>query len=218
MHGGPRRQMMLGWHSHYYYHYAYGLNQYLASRGYTVLTVNYRAGIGYGRQFREAKNRGGRGASEYQDVLAAGKYLASRSDVDPARVGVWGGSYGGFLAAMGLAKNSDLFAAGVDMHGVHDWAGRGARMAGNADTIKLARESSPLYLVEKWRSPVLLIHADDDRSVAFSQTVELARRLREHNIEFEQLVFPDEGHDFLRHETWLKAYHASVDFFDRKLK
>src|SRR5713226_5714456 len=121
MHGGPIRQMLLGWHYMYYYANSYAMNEYLASRGYVVLSVNYRSGIGYGRAFREAPGRAGRGATEYKDIVAAGKYLQSRSDVDPARVGLWGGSYGGFLTAMGLARNSDIFAAGVDFHGVHDW-------------------------------------------------------------------------------------------------
>jgi dipeptidyl aminopeptidase/acylaminoacyl peptidase len=221
MHGGPMRQMLLGWHYGYYYHNSYALNQYLASRGYTVISVNYRAGIGYGRAFREAKHRGQRGASEYQDVVAAGKYLQSRSDVDTRRIGLWGGSYGGFLTAMGLAHNSDIFAAGVDIHGVHDWTARVGRSpwaTGNADALRVGRESSPLYAVEKWKSPVLLIHGDDDRNVAFSQSVELAKKLRERGIEFEQLVFPDDVHDFLRHENWLRVYHATTDFFDRKLK
>src|SRR5262249_53600059 len=117
-HGGPSRQMMLGWHNMYYYHNAYGFNQYLASKGYAVLSVNYRLGISYGRAFRQAKNGGGRGASEYQDIVAAAQYLRSRSDIDQSRIGLWGGSYGGYLTALGLARNSDLFAAGVDLHGV----------------------------------------------------------------------------------------------------
>jgi dipeptidyl aminopeptidase/acylaminoacyl peptidase len=220
MHGGPMRQMLLGWHYNYYYHDAYAMNQYLASRGYGVLSVNYRAGIGYGRAFREAKHRGARGASEYQDIVAAGKYLTSRSDIDGKRIGLWGGSYGGFLTAMGLARDSDLFAAGVDIHGVHDWSARVGRApgGGSPELVRLARESSPISSVDKWKSPVLLIHGDDDRNVAFSQTVDLVRKLREHRVQFEELVFPDEVHDFLRHENWLRAYHAAVDFFDRKLR
>jgi len=220
MHGGPMRQMLLGWHYSYYYHNAYAMNQYLASRGYAVLSVNYRAGIGYGRAFREARHRGARGASEYQDIVAAGKYLKSRTDIDAKRIGLWGGSYGGFLTAMGLARDSDLFAAGVDVHGVHDWSARVGRPGGGGspELIRLARESSPISSVDKWKSPVLLIHGDDDRNVAFSQTVDLVRKLREHGVQFEELIFPDEVHDFLRHEDWLRAYHAAVDFFDRKLR
>src|ERR1700739_4090609 len=116
------RQMLLGWHYMYYYWNSYAMNQYLASRGYVVLSVNYRSGIGYGRGFREAPGRAGRGASEYQDVVAGAKYLQSRADVNPTHIGLWGGSYGGYLTALGLARNSDLFAAGVDFHGVHDWS------------------------------------------------------------------------------------------------
>lgn len=219
MHGGPVRQMLLGWHYLYYYHNSYAFNQYLASRGYEVLSVNYRSGIGYGRAFREATKRGPRGASEYQDIVAAGKYLRSRAEVDDKRIGLWGGSYGGFLTAMGLARNSDIFAAGVDMHGVHDWSQRvGGAPWATGSLAQLGHESSPIVSVDKWKSPVLLIHGDDDRNVAFSQTVMLVRRLRDQNVEFEQLVFPDEVHDFLRHDHWLQAYHASSDFFDKHLK
>ena len=121
LHGGPMRQMLLGWHYMYYYSNSYAMNQYLASRGYIVLALNYRSGIGYGRAFYAAPGRAGRGATEYQDVVAAGKYLAARNDVDLKRIGLWGGSYGGYLTALGLGRNSDLFAAGVDLHGVHDW-------------------------------------------------------------------------------------------------
>lgn len=221
MHGGPVRQMLLGWHYLYYYHNSYAFNQYLASRGYIVLSVNYRSGIGYGREFREATRRGPRGASEYQDIVAAGKYLRSRADVHSSRIGLWGGSYGGYLTAMGLARDSDMFAAGVDIHGVHDWSARVGRSpwaTGSSELVKLGRDSSPIASVDKWKSPVLLIHGDDDRNVAFNQTVELVRKLRERNVKFEQLVFPDEVHDFLLHENWLKAYHAAADFFDRQFK
>jgi dipeptidyl aminopeptidase/acylaminoacyl peptidase len=219
LHGGPIRQMLPTWHYNYYYHNAYAMNQYLASRGYVVLSVNYRSGIGYGRAFREARHRGPRGASEYQDIVAAGRYLKARNDVEPKRIGLWGGSYGGYLTAMGLARDSELFAAGVDLHGVHDWSRRvGAAPWATGELVKLGRESSPIASIDKWKSPVLLIHGDDDRNVAFNQTVELARRLRERHVEFAQLVFPDDVHDFLRHENWLRAYRAAADFFDSKLK
>ncbi|HEY8203121.1 MAG TPA: DPP IV N-terminal domain-containing protein, partial [Pyrinomonadaceae bacterium] len=160
MHGGPVRQMLLGWHYLYYYHNSYAMNQYLASRGYLVLSVNYRSGIGYGRGFRMAQHRGARGASEYQDIVAGAKYLRDRDDVDKKRIGLWGGSYGGYLTALGLARNSDIFAAGVDFHGVHDW---GQRVGGlplpmeGAERARVARESSPIGSVDKWKSPVLLI-------------------------------------------------------------
>ncbi len=219
MHGGPVRQMLLGWHYMYYYHNCYAMNQYLASRGYVVFSVNYRSGIGYGRAFREAAGRGPRGASEYQDVVAAGAYLRGRDDVDPARIGLWGGSYGGYLTALGLARNSDMFAAGVDLHGVHDWSVRAFRAGTESpEVVKRARDASPVASLDTWTSPVLLMHGDDDRNVAFSQTVDLVQRLRARKIDFEQVVFPDEVHDFLLHRNWLQAYAAAAEFFDRRLK
>jgi N-acyl-D-aspartate/D-glutamate deacylase/dipeptidyl aminopeptidase/acylaminoacyl peptidase len=218
-HGGPTRQMWAGWHSMYYYHQTYGGNQYLASKGYVVLSVNFRGGIGYGRAFREAPKRGMRGASEYQDIVAAAQYLRGRNDVDANRIGLWGGSYGGFLTALGLARNSDLFAAGVDIHGVHDWTQRLSAAGGaDRDAMKIALEASPIGAVEKWRAPVLFIHGDDDRSVVFSQTTELARRLRELNKPFEQMVIPSEAHDFLLHRTWVDVFAATVEFLERNLK
>jgi dipeptidyl aminopeptidase/acylaminoacyl peptidase len=220
-HGGPPRQMLLGWHYMYYYHNSYAMNQYLASRGYLVLSVNYRSGIGYGRGFRLAQHRGARGASEYQDVVAGAKYLRSRDDVDSKRVGLWGGSYGGYLTALGLARNSDIFSAGVDFHGVHDWSQRVAGLPlqfNNQEQNRVARESSPIASVDKWKSPVLLIHGDDDRNVEFAQTVNLVRLLRKNGVYFEELIFPDEIHDLLLHKDWLQSYHAGVDFFDKHLK
>lgn len=217
LHGGPMRQMLLGWHYMYYYSNAYGMNQYLASRGYIVLALNYRSGIGYGRSFREAAGRAGRGASEYLDVLAAGKWLQARGDVDGMRIGLWGGSYGGYLTALGLARDSTLFAAGVDLHGVHDWPtdnweGKNIK----PELTKLAHDSSPVNFVDTWKSPVLFIHGDDDRNVIFSQTVDLIARLRPKGVYIEQLVFPDDVHDFLLHRNWRKAYQATSDFFDRQ--
>jgi dipeptidyl aminopeptidase/acylaminoacyl peptidase len=232
MHGGSRRQMMLGWHYMDYYNNAYAMNQYLANQGYIVLSINYRSGIGYGMNFREAVNYGASGASEFHDVEGAGLYLRTRPDVDPAHIGLWGGSYGGYLTALGLARASDLFAAGVDFHGVHDWSaranggGRGGAAAPAAPAIpdpareeaaRLAFQSSPMAAVRTWRSPVLLIHGDDDRNVDFSQTVELAGALRRQGTYFEQLIIPDEIHGFLRHGSWLRAYRATADFFKRKL-
>lgn len=222
-HGGPICQMLLGWHYRYYYHNSYAFNQYLASRGYVVVSVNYRSGIGYGRAFRQAPGTGRDGASEYADVLAAAAYLRTRPDVDSTRIGLWGGSYGGYLTALGLARNSDLFAAGVDLHGVHDWSEiRGnfpfARAPQIPDsTLERMRQASPVASLEVWRSPVLFIHGDDDRNVDFQQTVDLVQRLRRRGVSVEQLVFPDEVHDFLLHEHWLSAYRAAAEFFATRL-
>lgn len=223
LHGGSRRQMLLGWHYMGYYSNCYAFHQYLASRGYTVLSVNYRSGTGYGMEFREALHYGASGASEFADVLGAGRFLADLPGVDPARVGLWGGSYGGYLTALGLSRASDLFAAGVDIHGVHDW---NRTIQGflpsyepnhHEEQKRLAFDSSPLATVAGWRSPVLLVHGDDDRNVPFDETVELVERLRELGVEHELLILPDEVHGFLRHESWLEVFRRSAAFLDHHL-
>jgi dipeptidyl aminopeptidase/acylaminoacyl peptidase len=227
MHGGPIRQMLAGWHYMDYYSNAYAMNQYLASRGYVVLALNYRAGIGYGLDFREADGIGAAGASEYNDLLAAAELLRSRADVDPSRIGLWGGSYGGYLTALGLARNSDLFKAGVDLHGVHDW--HHWTLATERDNVPLypldasaavlasALSSSPIDAVATWRSPVLLIQGDDDHNVAFSESVRLAEALRAHGVEYQELILPDEIHGFLRYASWVRVYTAAANFLDAQL-
>ncbi len=225
MHGGPIRQMMLGWHMRGYYHNAYGMNQYLCQNGYVVFSVNFRSGIGYGFDFRTAANQGPRGASEYQDIVAAGRYLQKRPEVDLNKIGLWGGSYGGYLTALGLARDSELFAAGVDLHGVHDWSLRARRREGGGwgiegeNLMSSAYQSSPVADVYFWTSPVLFVHGDDDRNVDFIQTTDMVQRLRALGKAYvETLIFPDEVHGFLRHEIWLKVFKAAAEFFDRFLK
>lgn len=231
VHGGPPRQMLLGWHYMGYYANDYGTNQYLASRGFIVLSVNYRLGIGYGHAFHNPENAGSRGASEYLDVLAGAKYLQARPDVDSRRIGIWGGSYGGYLTALALARNSDVFAAGVDIHGVHNWVnqGRGApnlAAAWEGDGIteqdlqhqaRVAYESSPISAIKTWKSPVLLIQADDDRNVDFHQTVDLKQRLVAQGVDVDELVIPDDIHDFLRWRTWRTVAGAASTYLERKL-
>jgi dipeptidyl aminopeptidase/acylaminoacyl peptidase len=230
VHGGPTRQMLLGFHYMDYYANDYAANQYLASRGFIVLSVNYRLGIGYGHSFHFPENAGQRGASEYLDVVAGAKLLQSRADVDSKRLGIWGGSYGGYLTALALGRNSDIFAAGVDIHGVHNWERQGrsapnvaAAMAGDgitqADLDKFARitfESSPVSSVKTWTSPVLLIHADDDRNVEFHQTVDLKQRLLERGVNVEELVIPDDIHDFLLFRSWKTVATATGEYFERR--
>jgi len=207
VHGGPRRQMLLGWHYLSFYHVFYGTNQWLANQGYIVLSVNFRSGVGYGRDFRQAPNTGGRGNSEYQDVLTAGQWLAARPDVDPNRVGIWGLSYGGLLTAQALARNSDLFKLGIDLAGVH--------VRGQLDPENLAYRSSPISEIDKWKSPVLLVHGDDDRNVNFAQTVGLVQLLRARDVYHELIVFPDDIHETLLHSRWLYTFDRMEAFLNR---
>ena len=228
VHGGPPRQMLLGWHYSDYYSNAYAVNQYLAGRGYVVLAVNYRLGIGYGHDFHRPPSAGAQGAAEYQDVKAAGEYLRLLPQVDARRIGIYGGSYGGYLTALALARDSDLFAAGVDLHGVHDFTSEGGRRFGGMEwryekndreqAAEVAWRSSPVASVATWRSPVLLVHGDDDRNVRFSQTVDLARRLEAAGVPYEELVIPDDTHHFMRHANWVRVNSAVAEFFDRVLK
>jgi dipeptidyl aminopeptidase/acylaminoacyl peptidase len=207
-----------------YYSNSYAMNQYLAGQGYIVLAVNYRSGIGYGMKFREALRYGAAGASEFLDVLAAGRWLRARAEVDPRRIGLWGGSYGGYLTALGLARASELFAAGVDLHGGHDWNREikwfnpGYDSVEDAARARIAYQASPLASLRTWRSPVLLVSGDDDRSVPVSESVDLAAALRARGVVVEQLLLPDEGHDFLLHRTWLAVYGAASEFLDRRLR
>ena len=227
VHGGPPRQMLLGWHYSDYYSNAYAMNQYLASRGFIVLSVNYRLGIGYGHDFHRPPDAGAQGASEYIDVKAAGEYLRSLPQVDAKRIGVYGGSYGGYLTALALARDSELFAAGVDIHGVHNWTAERAqsllenRYEKPADTqqaLDIAWQSSPVSSVGTWKSPVLLIHGDDDRNVRFSQTTDLVRRLEKAGVAYEELVIPDDTHHFMRHANSVKVNSAVAAFFERVFK
>ena len=210
VHGGPARQMLLGYHYMSFYHVFYAVNQWLTTKGYIVLSVNYRSGIGYGRAFRQAPETGARGNSEYRDVIAAGKWLAARPDVDPERVGIWGLSYGGLLTAEALARNSDVFKAGIDLAGVH--------LEGSSlDPADVSYRASAISEIDKWKSPVLLIHGDDDRNVNFAQTVGLVQLLRARNVYHELIVFPDDVHETLLHSRWLYTFDRMEAFIDKFL-
>lgn len=210
VHGGPPRQMMPAYHYMQFYHWAYGINQWLANQGYIVLSINYRLGVGYGRSFRQIADGGANGNAEYKDVLAGGKYLQTRSDVDPNRVGIWGLSYGGLLTAEALARNSDIFKAGVDLAGVH--------LEGNSlDPASVSYKSSAISAIDGWKSPVLLVQGDDDRNVSFLQTVGLVQLLRERGVYHELIVFPDDVHESLLHSRWLYTLGRMETFLHKFL-
>ncbi|MGH8114431.1 MAG: S9 family peptidase [Rhodanobacteraceae bacterium] len=228
VHGGPPRQMLLGWHLMGAYSSMYAVNQYLATHGFTVLSVNYRLSIGYGHAFQNPPHAGPTGASEYQDVVAGARFLQRLPGVDATRIGIWGGSYGGYLTAMALARNSDIFKAGVDMLGVHDFTlSLGPQLGSKPDgsygqrdikqELQVAWDSSPDASIVTWKSPVLEIQGDDDHNVHFAQMEDVIQRLRKHKVPFEEMVIPNEVHDFRRYASWLKAYAATVDFLQRKL-
>jgi dipeptidyl aminopeptidase/acylaminoacyl peptidase len=202
LHGGPNSQMVLGYHYHRfdYYHKPYGLNQYLANQGYIILSVNFRRGTGYGVKFREAQdppNVSPRNGRDVIDMIAGGEYLKTRPDVDPARIGIWGGSAGGGRTTLALALAPELFAAGFNLHGVS------SMVAGKT---------------ENWKAPVLVVHGDDDRNALFTQSVAFVAELRQRDVDVEVLVLPNEIHSFLLHSSWVRAFETAADFFDRKIK
>lgn len=227
IHGGPPRQMLLGWHYSDYYSNAYASNQYLASLGFNVLSVNYRLGIGYGYEFHRPAKGGAAGAAEYLDIKAAGEWLRKQNFTDPNKIGLYGGSYGGYLTAMGLAHDSKLFAAGVDIHGVHDWTINLADIQAATKyekapdynlALKTAWESSPVAAMNSWKSPVLIIHADDDRNVRINQSTDLIQRLNKLKIENETILIPDDTHHWMKYSNAIKVYQATADYFVRKFK
>jgi dipeptidyl aminopeptidase/acylaminoacyl peptidase len=183
VHGGIKRQMLLGFHYMDAYSNLYELNQYFAARGCAVLSVEYRSSIMRGYAFRNAPGWGVAGASEYLDVLGGANYLKSRSDLRIKNIGIYGLSWGGYLTAQALARNSDVFKVGFDMAGVHSFPGA-------------AFKYSPMAFAGQWRSPVYLAAGDDDRNVDFNQTIELIQALRSNpqQVEVVQKVFPNETH------------------------
>ena len=116
-------------------------------------------------------------------MVAGGKYLQTRPDVDPNRIGIWGLSYGGLLTSQALARNSDIFKAGVDLAGVHLYGS-------SLDPEAVSYQSSAIGAIDGWKSPVLLIQGDDDRNVAFQQMTGLVQLLRQRDVYYELIVFP----------------------------
>jgi dipeptidyl aminopeptidase/acylaminoacyl peptidase len=141
-------------------------------------------------------------------VVAGAKYLQSRADVDPSRIGIWGLSYGGLLTAEALARNSDIFVAGVDLAGVHLYGS-------SLDSTNLAYQSSAAAHVATWKSQVFLEQGDDDRYVNFSQIIGLVDLLRAHGVYYDLTVWPDDVHESLVHSRWLDVFSRSSDFLHR---
>lgn len=219
-HGGPEREMLLGFHPMDAYSFMYALNQYFVSEGYLVLSVNYRGGSGYGLDFREAPGAAAGGASELKDLLGAIAYLKGRQDVDAHRIGIWGGSYGGLMTALGLARASADIAAGVDYAGLYNWATflKAIGVPAGPEATRFALESSPSATIEAWKSPVLVVQADDDRDVPFSQSAELIQALRAHHIDHDEMILPNEIHNLSRYASWMRFYQAADLYFERHLE
>ena len=148
--------------------------------------------------------------------------------IDPARIGIYGGSYGGYLTALALGRDSRLFATGVDIHGVHDrtidrmqnilYPDAYERAPDAAQAAEVAWQSSPVSAVDSWTSPVMIIHGDDDRNVRFSQSTDLVQRLRNKGVSIETLVIVDDTHHFMMHANALKVNRATAEYLAKQLK
>ena len=223
-HGGPtNRQMFAAWDPFETHSHLYESSQYLANHGYEVLSVNYRGGAGYGLAYREAPGFGAGGASELNDIIGAAKYLLSLPDIDPKRLGVWGGSYGGRMSLLALAEAPQYFAAGVSYSGIYNWLtmpefdlDRGD--PSNAADTKLAYDSGPVAHMEAWRAPVLLMLGGADSIVNIEQTTALAPVLRGKHIPVDVLMIPDEVHFLLRDSSWNTVFEAMKEYFDTHLE
>lgn len=218
-HGGPtNRQAFAAWDSFDTHSNLYAVNQYLALRGFIVLSVNYRGGAGYGFEFRNPADFGAAGAGELQDIVGAAEYLLSRPDVDPERMGVWGGSYGGRMASLAMARAPQYFAAGVDYAGVHNWLTMPRFQPLDAAARALAHDSSAIAHVDTWRTPVLIMQPDADVSVPAIQAAELVAALRARRIPTDVIVIPDETHFLMKRASWVRVGEQVADYLTQRLK
>ena len=200
----------------------YMFNQYLASKGYVVLDVDYRASAGYGRDWRTAiyRHMGGR---DLQDEIDASRWLRSEYRIDPERVGIYGGSYGGFMTLMALFTAPKEFGAGAALRSVTDWAHYNNGYTGRilnlpqSDTLAF-RQSSPIYFAAGLEDPLLIAHGMVDTNVNFQDDVRLVERLIElRKTGWELAVYPVEDHAFVRPTSWADEYRRIYALFERSL-
>jgi dipeptidyl aminopeptidase/acylaminoacyl peptidase len=204
------------------YYREYMFNQWLAARGYVVLDVDYRGSAGYGRDWRTAiyRHMGGR---DLQDHVDASRWLGTRFGIDPERVGIYGGSYGGFITLMALFTEAEHFGAGAALRSVTDWAHYNhpytARILNLPQDDTLAfRRSSPIWFAEGLEDPLLIAHGMVDVNVHFQDVVRLSQRLIElGKTDWEMAVYPVEDHAFVRPSSWTDEYRRIAELFDEHL-
>ncbi len=215
VHGAGFTQNVHRWWSSYYREYMF--HNLLASRGYVVLDVDYRASAGYGRDWRTAIYRH-MGGKDLEDIVDGAKYLAASQRVDPKRIGLYGGSYGGFITLMALFTSPDTFAAGAALRPVTDWAHYNHGYSGSIlnlpqDDPEAYRKSSPIYFAEGLKGALLVCHGMVDTNVHFQDSVRLAQRLIELGKEnWELAVYPVENHGFEEESSWVDEYPEDSGF------
>jgi dipeptidyl aminopeptidase/acylaminoacyl peptidase len=221
VHGAGYLQNAHKFWSSYYREYMF--HHLLASKGYVVLDPDYRASAGYGRDWRTAIYRW-MGGHDLNDVVDGAGYLVKAHKVSPTRIGVYGGSYGGFITLMALFTSPDTFGAGAALRPVTDWAhynhGYTSNILNEPQTDAEAyRKSSPIYFAEGLKSPLLIAHGMVDVNVHFQDSVRLAQRLIELRKEnWELAVYPVEDHGFVEAASWADEYKRILKLFETHLK
>jgi dipeptidyl aminopeptidase/acylaminoacyl peptidase len=223
VHGGPGGQSRKGYSA---------LMQYLVNNGYVVLRVNNRGSSGYGKSFYTADDKK-HGREPLWDCVEAKKYLASLGYVDPSRIAIQGGSYGGYMTLAALAFKPDEFAAGVDIFGVSNWVRTLESIPpywesfrktlyqelGDPNTEKeMLKEISPLFHADKIKKPLIVLQGANDPRVIKPESDEIVEAIKKKNGIVEYIVFDNEGHGFTKKANQIRGYKAIVDFLDRHLK
>ncbi len=200
----------------------YMFHHLLASKGYVVLDIDYRASAGYGRDWRTAiyRHMGGR---DLQDHVDGSRWLQQTRGINPERIGIYGGSYGGFITLMALFNAPKEFGAGAALRSVTDWAHYNHGYTGRilnlpqADTLSY-RRSSPIFFAEGLEDPLLIAHGMVDTNVHFQDVVRLAQRLIElGKTEWEMALYPVEDHGFVRPDSWTDEYRRIFELFERTI-
>jgi dipeptidyl aminopeptidase/acylaminoacyl peptidase len=220
VHGAGYLQNAHKWWSGYFREYMF--HNLLAGKGFTVLDIDYRASAGYGRDWRTGIYRY-MGGKDLDDQVDGAKWLVDELGVDPKRIGVYGGSYGGFITFMAMFTAPDVFAAGASLRPVTDWAHYNHPYTSNilnipqADTLAY-RRSSPIYHAEGLKGHLLICHGMIDTNVHFQDTVRLVQRLIELGKEnWEVAIYPLEGHGFREPSSWTDEFRRILKLFERTL-
>jgi dipeptidyl aminopeptidase/acylaminoacyl peptidase len=223
VHGGPGGQAVINYNA---------LVQFLVNHGYAILDVNNRGSSGYGRTFFMADDRK-HGREPLWDCIEAKNYLALSGYVEPAKIGIMGGSYGGYMVLAALAFKPEEFAVGVDIFGVSNWVrtltsippywesfrrSLYSEIGDPEKDLEFLRETSPLFHADKIVKPLLVLQGANDPRVIKAESDEIVEAIRKKNGIVEYVVFDNEGHGFTKKENEIRAYKAILDFLDQHLK
>jgi dienelactone hydrolase len=222
VHGAGYLQNVHKWWSSGYYH-EYMFHHFLMEHGYAVLDVDYRGSKGYGRDWRTGIYRH-MGGADLEDNVDAAKWLVAQQGVDPKRIGIYGGSYGGFITLMAMFTTPDVFAAGAALRPVSDWALYNEGYTGNILNLpqkdaEAYKQSSPIFFADGLKGALLICHGMVDTNVHFVDTVRLVERLIElHKDNWSIAPYPVENHGFVQPASWTDEYKRIFNLYEANLK